>query len=138
MSECLEPFLDIFQTSTFKEPKDDTQNWFTANNNNSQNCDVLRLTTVFIQFSALPQISAPLRLQILISAPPQIRAPSRISASSSFFVIKRLFVWLGFNFSFSNSFTTFIILGSTQNKLFYYCSPRYFDFHVFIQCASLD
>ena len=52
-------------------------------------------------------LAPPLRLQILISAP------------SSFFVIKRLFVWLAFNFSFSNSFTMFIILGSTQNKFFF-------------------
>ena len=66
------------------------------------------------RISAPPQISAPSR----ISAPPQISAPSRISAPSSFFVIKRLFVWLAFNFSFSNSFTMFIILGSTQNKFF--------------------
>ena len=27
--------------STFKEPKHDTQNWFTARNNNSQNCDAI-------------------------------------------------------------------------------------------------
>ena len=87
-----------------------------------------------ILISTPPQISARSR----ISAPPQISARSRISAPSSFFVIKRLFVWLAFNFSFSNSFTIFIIFGSTQNNFFYYCSPRYFDFHVFIQCTSLD
>ena len=29
------------EISTFKEPKHDTQNWLTANNNNSQNCDVI-------------------------------------------------------------------------------------------------
>ena len=28
------------ETSTFKEPKHDTQNWFTTDNNNSQICDV--------------------------------------------------------------------------------------------------
>ena len=30
------------EISTFKEPKHDTQNWFTANNNNSQNYDIIR------------------------------------------------------------------------------------------------
>ena len=29
------------EISTFKEPKHDTQNWFTANNNNGQNYDVI-------------------------------------------------------------------------------------------------
>ena len=35
-------------------------------------------------------LAPPLRLQILISAPPQISARSRISAPSTFFVIKKL------------------------------------------------
>ena len=35
------PYL-VTEISAFEEPKDDTQNWFTANNNNSQNCDVIR------------------------------------------------------------------------------------------------
>ena len=30
------------EISTFKEPKCDTQNWLTENNNNSQNCDVIK------------------------------------------------------------------------------------------------
>ena len=35
------PYL-VPEISTFKEPKHDTQNWLTANNNNSENCDVIR------------------------------------------------------------------------------------------------
>ena len=30
------------EISTFKGPKHDTQNWFTANNNNGENYDVIR------------------------------------------------------------------------------------------------
>ena len=29
-------------TVTYKEPKHETQNWFTTNNNHSQNCDIIR------------------------------------------------------------------------------------------------
>ena len=47
--KCMENF-DRFLISClvpevllFKEPKNDTQNCFTAKNNNSQNCDVINL-----------------------------------------------------------------------------------------------
>ena len=36
----------VTEISTFKEPKHDTQNWLIANNNDSQNCDVIRFVSV--------------------------------------------------------------------------------------------
>ena len=38
------------EISTFKEPKHDTQNWLTANNNNSQNCDVIRFARLSVSY----------------------------------------------------------------------------------------
>ena len=39
------------EISMFKEPKHDTQNWLTANNNNSQNCDVIRFACYKIDYT---------------------------------------------------------------------------------------
>ena len=54
------------EISTLKEPKHDTQNWFTANNNNSQNCDVIRFAcesvSYKIDFNSASTHSNPLEL----------------------------------------------------------------------------
>ena len=41
------------EISTFKEPKHDTQNWLTANNNNSKNGDVIRFAYSFESIETL-------------------------------------------------------------------------------------
>ena len=41
VDRCLISYL-VPEISTFKEPEHDTRKWLTANNNNSQNCDVIR------------------------------------------------------------------------------------------------
>ena len=43
-------FYLVPEISTFKEPKHDTQNWLTANNNNSQNCDVIRFACLSVSY----------------------------------------------------------------------------------------
>ena len=47
------------EISTFKGPKHDTQNWFTANNNNGENYDVIRL----INYNSIITESNPLKLE---------------------------------------------------------------------------
>ena len=42
---CLVP-----EISTFKVTKHDAQNWLTANNNNSQNCDVIRFVCWLVSY----------------------------------------------------------------------------------------
>ena len=54
------------EISMFKEPKHGTQNWLTENNNNSQNCDVIRFAcrsvSYKIDYNSRSTDSNPLKL----------------------------------------------------------------------------
>ena len=54
------------EISTFKEPKHYTQNWFTANNNNGENYDVIRFAcsslSYKINYNSIITESNPLKL----------------------------------------------------------------------------
>ena len=54
------------EISTFKGPKHDTQNWFTANNNNGENYDVIRFAfwslSYKINYNSIITESNPLKL----------------------------------------------------------------------------
>ena len=41
----------VLEISMFKRPKHDTQNWFTANNNNSENYDVIRFACLSLSYN---------------------------------------------------------------------------------------
>ena len=54
------------EISTFKGPKHDTQNWFTANNSNDENFDVIRFAccslSYKINYNSIITESNPLKL----------------------------------------------------------------------------
>ena len=56
----------VLEISMFKESKHDTQNWLTANNNNSQNGDIIRfacwLVSYKIDYNSASTQSNPLKL----------------------------------------------------------------------------
>ena len=64
--ECFVISYLVLEIPTLKEPKHETQNWLTANKNNSQNCDVLRfacrLVSYKIDYNSASTRSNPLKL----------------------------------------------------------------------------